>query len=128
MTRDRLAIEMKILEQFHMGLYSIEILENDDCIIKYDHSNGKSYSIVDLKEYPEKPPQIIVNFIKSPHAVFDLASGEFLIHKNIKEVDGKYCLFIIPENEFNTQWSLFKIIRLVNEWIENNYNLSNCLQ
>lgn len=115
MTEERYRKEIAILDEYYPN-YSICNSASIDVsfIIRYDFYQ---YYIYDFEEYPNKLPKIkstdyalvrIINKIKS-----NLSHYEFTIsHTEVK-------LDIIPYHEFNPNWSILKIIRQTNEWIEN---------
>jgi hypothetical protein len=115
MTEDRLKLEVDILKQ----LYPYYIIKNPGAkdiyfVFKY---KAFQYIIYDFHEYPFKIPRI-----KSTDELLIKLLKEFkssLSHYEITLNETEAKLDIIPHHEFSPNWSILKIVRITNEYIEN---------
>lgn len=118
MTPQRLQHETAILEKYHSGKYTIELLPQDDCIVRYKYKEDRFYTLIDMKEYPCKIPRVKLDYMKTPKLTFNPETSEFVKDRNLSEVDGLFYLYFALDEIFNPNWTFYKIIDLVNKWID----------
>lgn len=119
MTEERYKKEIEILNQYYTE-YEIKHSASNDIsfIINY---KSYLYSIYDFKEYPFRIPKIKSTDEELVKLLTDVKYD--MKHYEIILSDSEVKLDIIPNHEFSPNWSILKIIRTINEFLENKLSI-----
>lgn len=115
MTEDRLKLEVDILKQLYLD-YIIKNPGSSDIYFVITYKTFH-YIIYDFHEYPFKIPRIKSTDELLIQLLEKLKSSLSHYEITLNQTEAK--LDIIPHHEFSPNWTILKIVRITNEYIEN---------